>query len=173
MLHRCPHCFTWVRFTADECPSCHKVSKSSERLAQGEKAPAHGLEAPRLDAPKPRDAVREIAQSHKFLRDTVLFLFCAVIFFLSTLSDQPALAENRKFASLAVGLALLVLPFLLWPLAFRLYPRAKAMGICFLSLLTITLPFVFFFVDRKAVQYLRAQGLNPSWLDLFEFPKLK
>lgn len=153
-------------------PAAVEAAKSElrKRGRSPDKPPKFAI---RFDAAEPQDPVQQIAQSHKFLRDTVLFLFCAGIFFLATLSNDPKLAENRKFASIAVGLALLVLPFLLWPLAFRLYPRSKAVGICLLSLLTITLPFVIFFVDRKAVRHLRANGVNPSWRDLFKFPKLK
>jgi len=115
------------------------------------------------------EMLKQLASNHKWFRNAILFLICMAIFFVMTSGVIPGSAtKDNGFASAALGFGFLFVYLQLWSLAFRLYPKSKAIAVCALSLLTIPLPIVIYFVDRKAVRFLAAQGICTSLIDVFK-----
>lgn len=117
------------------------------------------------------ETIQTLARTHKLFREAVLFLICVAFAFLMTSEsvvgpDNPDITKNHDFFLVAIGFVFLFLIVMLWQLTFRLWPTKQALGICALSLLTISLPFVVYFADRKAVHHLRANGITPKLRDL-------
>ena len=110
-----------------------------------------------------------ISKTHYWLRDTALFLFCVCFYKLMTLIHAADVPDpGIVFPIVAFGFALAFLGALC-TLCFHLYSPMLAVGICLLAL--PLWPVAFLLVDRKSVHYLRANGINPEWLDQFRFGK--
>ena len=118
--------------------------------------------------------LKQVANNHKWFREGILMFIGMGYMFLMTSgvisNESQELTKHHGFASLLMFIIFWFLLFQLWALAFRLYPKSKAMGICVLALLSITLPIVIFFVDRKAVRFLSENGIRTRLLEVFNNP---
>ena len=113
--------------------------------------------------------LKRLAGNHRRFREAILYLICTCVAFGSLVASGALSGgkEDAGFLHAAVGFGFLFIFSQLWPLAFRLYPRLKAIGfvVCFVDDYFAIRALIRY---RKALRLLRANGINPKLSDVFK-----